>query len=44
MNHWDTFACDFSDSGKKKAEALASKNGVHFQYDICDVLEYQASA
>ena len=42
MNHWDTFACDFSESGKSKAEALASKNGVYFQYDICDVLEYQA--
>ncbi len=42
LNKWETFACDFSESGKTKAEALAAKNGVHFQYDICDVLEYQA--
>jgi 2-polyprenyl-3-methyl-5-hydroxy-6-metoxy-1,4-benzoquinol methylase len=42
FNKWETFACDFSESGKTKAEALAAKNGVHFQYDICDVLEYQA--
>ncbi len=41
-NHWDTFACDFSESGKEKAMALALKNGVSISYDICDVLEYQA--
>lgn len=44
LNHWDTFACDFSESGKEKAMALANKNGVSIMYDICDVLEYQAPA
>lgn len=42
-NHWDTFACDFSESGREKAMALAHKNGVIITYDICDILEYQAS-
>lgn len=41
-SHWDTFACDFSESGKDKAIALAHKNGVNITYDICDILEYQA--
>lgn len=44
VNRWDTFACDFSESGKEKAMALASKNEVSIIYDICDVLEYQAPA
>ncbi|MCP9754553.1 class I SAM-dependent methyltransferase [Lacihabitans sp. CCS-44] len=42
LSHWKTFACDFSESGKAKAESLAAKNGVSFQYDVCDILEYQA--
>jgi len=42
-NHWDTFACDFSESGREKAMALAHKNGVSITYDICDILEYQTS-
>lgn len=42
LNHWDTFACDFSESGKEKAMALANKNNISITYDICDVLEYQA--
>jgi 2-polyprenyl-3-methyl-5-hydroxy-6-metoxy-1,4-benzoquinol methylase len=44
VNQWDTFACDFSESGKEKAMALAIKNGVRIMYDTCDVLEYQAQA
>jgi SAM-dependent methyltransferase len=44
LNHWDTFACDFSESGKEKAMALANKNNVSIFYNICDVLEYQAQA
>ena len=43
LNNWKTFACDFSESGKTKAESLAEKNGVSFQYDVCDILEYQAA-
>lgn len=43
VNKWDSFACDFSESGKTKAESLAAKNGVSFQYDVCDILEYQAA-
>lgn len=42
LNHWKTFACDFSESGKTKAESLAAKNGVSFKYDVCNILEYQA--
>ncbi|MCF8326389.1 MAG: class I SAM-dependent methyltransferase [Leadbetterella sp.] len=42
-NHWDTFACDFSESGREKAMALAHKNEVIITYDICDILEYQTS-
>ena len=42
INKWETFACDYSESGKSKAEALAKKNGVHYIYEICDGLEYQA--
>jgi 2-polyprenyl-3-methyl-5-hydroxy-6-metoxy-1,4-benzoquinol methylase len=42
LNKWATFACDFSESGKTKAERLAAKNGVSIQYDVCDILEYQA--
>ena len=42
--NWQTFACDYSEAGKKKAELLALKNKVTFQYDICDILDYPGQA
>jgi SAM-dependent methyltransferase len=42
VNYWNTFACDFSESGKEKAMALAQKNGVSITYHICDILDFQA--
>jgi SAM-dependent methyltransferase len=44
INGWEVFACDFSISGREKALALANKNGVSFEYQVCDILAYEAKA
>ncbi|MCP9767396.1 class I SAM-dependent methyltransferase [Lacihabitans sp. LS3-19] len=41
-NGWVVFACDISEEGKIKAEKLAQKYDTNFDYQVCDILDYQA--
>ncbi len=36
-NDWTVFACDFSESGQKKALRLAAKNNVSIDYQLLDL-------
>ncbi len=38
---WNVDAVDYSDEGKKKAERLASENGVQINYSIIDLAEFE---
>lgn len=40
-NGWEVFACDYSSEGKTKAENLAKKHNTTFDYQVCDILDYE---
>lgn len=42
LQNWEVTAFDYSEVGKKKALEWAKKNGVEFNYQVCDALDFES--
>ncbi|MCF1191505.1 class I SAM-dependent methyltransferase [Mangrovimonas sp. AS39] len=42
LQNWEVTAFDYSEVGRKKALELAAKNGVEFNYQVCDALDFES--